>query len=108
MATRWSAISLPTTPAELYRFGFFAAAAYIVLAYGVRLLYYARAPHQLRARAKFTFDLSMNSFTFATSVLLVLAVVFPPVLKLLGDMQPFLMSTAIVGLLYTANGLFEA
>jgi len=43
----------------------------------------------------------MNSFTFATSFLLALAVIFPSqVLRLLGDMQPFLMFTAIVGFLY--------
>jgi hypothetical protein len=108
-AALWSADSLPTTAAELYRLGFIAAVAYIVIAYAIRFAHHKLTPTAaIRPNAKFTFDLSMNAFAFATSFLLALAVLFPDLLKLLDHMQPFLMSAAIVGLLYTLNGLFEA
>jgi hypothetical protein len=103
----WLPISIPADTTDLYRWAFAAAAAYCFIAYIFRAAH-SLLNYELRPGTTFAYDLAMNAFAFSTSVLLALAVVFPQVIKLLGDMQPFLMSASILGFLYTLHALAEA
>lgn len=77
-------------------------ALYVVMGLGLDLS--RRRPH--RDYGKVIIGRSFNAATFAGSLLLLLGIVFPEVLKAIGSLKPFVLFASFVGLWYSTWALF--
>jgi P pilus assembly chaperone PapD len=93
---------IPRTENDLYIFILILTIAYLVLAYGLclirtRSLFY-KSDHEATYRV-------FNSLTFASSIVLMIAIIDKAVLELIGNVKPFLIVAALTGLSSTLIAL---
>jgi hypothetical protein len=76
--------------------------AYAAVAYGIGFFRASKVEG-----SRLVFDRTFNAATFSSSVMIFLGIIYPEVLRAIGNLKPYLLFAALAGLGYSIRALWH-